>query len=215
MKTLFIEARYKGKIKLGGDVINKLPNRIGLITTVQFISQLKDVEKQLKNKKVFIGRSKQKYDGQILGCDITSAKNIKNKVDCFLYIGSGQFHPLALAETNKKIFMFNPLTKEFKELTKKDIETYKKRRKGAYLKFLSAGNIGIIVSTKKGQAQLKKAIELKNKLKKQRKNSYIFIADDIDLNQLENFPFIEAWVNTACPRIAEDKKGMINIDEIL
>jgi len=52
------------------------------------------------------------------------------------------------------------------------------------------------------------------KKKYEDKKFYTFIAETIDLNQLENFPFIECWVNTACPRIAEDKKGMININEI-
>lgn len=207
MKTLFIEAKYKEEIILDKNIINKLPKRIGLVSTVQFTNQLKDIKKQLKNKKVFIGKGKQKYDGQILGCDYSAAESIKDKVDCFLYIGSGQFHPLGLK--SKKIFTFNPLTKEFKELTK-EIEIYKKRRKGAYLKFLSAKNIGIIISTKPGQYKLKKAIELKKKLKN--KNSYLFIADDININELENFPFIECWVNLACPRI--EGKGIINIEEI-
>ena len=215
MRTLFIEAKYKEKIELDKNIINKLPKNIGLVTTVQFTDQLKDIKKQLEkqNKKVFIGKGRQKYEGQILGCDYSAAEKIKNNVDCFLYIGSGQFHPLGL-KTDKRIFNFNPLTKEFREFTKKEIEEYKKRRKGAYLKFLTAKNIGIIVSTKPGQYQLKKAIELKNKLKKQEKDAYLFIADDIDINQLENFPFIECWVNTACPRITEDKKGVINVEEL-
>ncbi len=215
MKMLFIEAKYKGNIELGKGTIDKLPENIGLVTTVQFAEQLKDIKKQLEkqNKKIFIGKGKQIYEGQILGCDISSAEKIKDNIDCFLYIGSGQFHPLALTKTKKKIFTFNPLTKIFKELSKQEIENYLKRRKGAYLKYLSSKNIGIIVSTKPGQKKLKEAIELKEKLGKKGKNSYIFIADDIDVNQLENFPFIDCWVNTSCPRIVEDKKGIIDIGE--
>lgn len=44
------------------------------------------------------------------------------------------------------------------------------------------------------------------------KKFYIFIADTIDYNQLNDFPFIEAWVNTACPRIEEDFR-MVNIEK--
>lgn len=208
MKTLFIEAKYKGEVKVDETTIDKLPKRIGLVSTVQFIGNLKSIKKELEknNKKAIIA-------GQILGCDFLKAEKIKNKVDCFLYIGSGSFHPLGLAYTiSKPVFVYNPLDNTLEKVSDNEIEKYKKRRKGAYLKFLTAENIGILVSTKTGQNQLKKALELKKRLKD--KNCYIFTADTIDLNELENFPFIEAWVNTACPRIAEDKVGLINIEEI-
>ena len=80
------------------------------------------------------------------------------------------------------------------------------------VKFYSSKNIGILVSTKTGQNRFKDAVNLKKKLKD--KDCYLFAADIIDLNQLENFPFIECWVNTACPRIADDRTGIVNIDEI-
>lgn len=208
MKTLFIEAKYKGKIELNKKIITKLPERIGLVSTVQFVDQLGLIKEQLKkcNKNGLIG-------GHILGCDFSKAEKIKNKVDCFLYVGTGNFHPFGLAYTIKKpVFVYNPLDNILEKIGEKEIDGYKKRRKGALLKFLSAENIGILVSIKPGQNQLKKALALKKKLKD--KNCYVFIADTIDLNELENFPFIEAWVNTACPRLVEDKIGIINIEEI-
>jgi diphthamide biosynthesis enzyme Dph1/Dph2-like protein len=110
------------------------------------------------------------------------------------------------------VFVANPASGNASKIDKKDVEKIKSRKKGAYLKFLTAKNIGILVSTKPGQDKLKQARQLKNKLKN--KNCYIFIADEIDMSQLENFPFIEAWVNTACPRISDKAKGMVNIDDI-
>jgi len=77
------------------------------------------------------------------------------------------------------------------------------------MKFYSADNIGILVSTKPGQNNLKEAIELKKKLKK---NCYIFVSDMINEAELENFPFIQAWVNTACPRI--EGKNIVNAEDI-
>jgi len=87
MKTLFLESRYNGKIDFNNIEISKLPERIGLITTVQFVDFLDSIKKFLtnKNKKIIIGKGKQSYEGQILGCDSSSAENIKNKVssiDC-------------------------------------------------------------------------------------------------------------------------------------
>jgi 2-(3-amino-3-carboxypropyl)histidine synthase len=221
MKTLFIEAKYKRRIKLNKKIIKKLPENIGLVTTLQFVDQLKDIKKILddNNKKSFIGKGKQKYSGQILGCDYSSALKIKNKVNAFFYIGSGEFHPLGLAlKTKKQIYYFNPLNNNFYKINKNDIIGHEKRLKGSYIKFLHSEIIGILVSIKPGQNKLYDVFELKKKLEKQRKKVYIFIFNTLNFNELENFPFIECWVNTACPRIYDDKdkikKPLINIEDI-
>lgn len=214
MKTLFIEAKSDIKFKL--KQIDKLPKKIALATTVQFISQLKEIKKELEknNKKVILLQGKHsKYKGQILGCDII---NYKLDVDAYLYIGDGLFHPKAiLLKTEKPVFAFNPFNKTLTKLDNKDIDKIKKQRKAALIKFHSSDKIGIIVSTKPGQNKLKKALELKLK----NKQTYIFLTNTLDFSQLENFPFIQCWVNTACPRIAYDdyskfNKPVINIDDL-
>lgn len=214
MKTLFIPATYAGKVILESSMIDKLPEKIGLISTTQFLNCLNDVKAQIESsgRIAFIGESTQGNGGQVLGCDVSSAEAIEKNIDAFLYIGSGEFHPRGVAlKTDRDIFVFNPVTNNFSKLDKSEIEAYKKRKKSAYLKFLSSKEIGILVSTKQGQNNLKSALELKKRLKD--KNCYIFIADTLDFSQLENFPFIECWVNTACPRIDEDI-GCVNLGEI-
>jgi len=235
MKTLFIEARYDKKIRLDKRISDKIPDKIGLVATVQFADQLKDIKKFLikNNKKIFIAKAKQKYPGQILGCDVRAAEKIKNKVDAFLYIGSGRFHPIGVhIKTKKPVFIFNPLSNNFSKLDKKDIERYEKRKKGKLLKFLTSSKIGFLVSLKPGQNRLKQVLEFKDfienkdkkiknilknkKIKKYFKNkkTYIFASETLDISQLDNFPFIECWINTACPRIEEDKSNIINIEDI-
>ena len=142
---------------------------------------------------------------------------IQDKVDAFLYIGSGEFHPLGVAMiTNKDVFTFNPVTSVFSKLNKENIEKYNKNKKIKKIKFLSADNIGILVSTKPGQYSYRKAVEIKNKIEKKGKNCYIFVFDTLDAREMENFPFIDFWVNTACPRIADDKdkKNVIGMEEL-
>lgn len=209
MKTLFIEAKSTADIK---PVIEKslklLPKKVCLVTTVQHKHNLKKIKEIINKsgKKAIIG-------GQILGCDVSAAKKIKDKIDAFLYIGSGEFHPLGVAlETNKKVIIANPLSKQVSEIKKADIDKYKKKQKGALIKFLSSKTIGILVSLKPGQNKLKQALKLKKNLKN--KKTYIFIADTIDLNQLENFPFIECWINTACPRLADKSTSIINYNKV-
>ena len=219
MKTIFIPAKYTGKVDLSEIKADKLPKKIGIVTTVQFLDKINEIKNYLEKngKEVFIGKGKQKNLGQVLGCDVSSAIKIKNKVDAFLYIGSGEFHPIGVAlNTNKDVFQFNPITNIFSKLNDKEIENYKKIRKAKYVKFLHADNIGILVSTKPGQCSYKKALEIKKKLEDKDKKCFIFVFDTLDANEMENFPFIDFWVNTACPRIAddEDKKNIIDMGEL-
>jgi 2-(3-amino-3-carboxypropyl)histidine synthase len=203
MEKLFIEARYKGKIKIDKKDIAQLPKKLGLATTVQFLDNIKEIKEQLKGKTIILDKEKQTYEGQILGCDTSGAEKIKNKVDAFLYVGTGHFHPIAMGLLEKSVYLLNPMTGKITKLKEEIIQNYQKRKKGAMLKFLNGKNIGIIVSTKQGQHYpIKQLSILKTKYPK--KQFYIFVADMIDINQFNNFSFIDAWINTACPRIEED-----------
>lgn len=200
METLFIEA------KSNIDFIDalkriKLKGKVGLVTTIQHLHKLKGVQKIVPNSVL---------GGQILGCDVSAAMNIKDKVDFFLYIGSGEFHPMEVAlKTSKEVTAFNPFTEKTSKITKKDIETMRKNIKGKYLRFLAAEKIGILVSTKPGQYNLQKALELQKKLKKP---SYILIFNTLTERELENYPGINIFVNTSCPRI--DFKKVINLMDL-
>ena len=202
MKTLFIHAKHNKKIILPKIKI-KEKGKIVIITTIQFLNQLKAIQQQLKKQKIptIIG-------GQILGCNTKNAQKIQDKVQAFLYIGSGKFHPiqatlsLSIKNQNKPIYIYNPLTKQFSRLNKEEIQKAKAKKKTARIKFLSANNFGILVSTKPGQNHLKEALELKQKLEKKGKKCYVLLFNTLDLTQLENFPKIQCWINTACPGLS-------------
>lgn len=213
MKVAFIAARSAISFSFEKIKAKQLPNSIALVSTVQFLNLLPKLKQFLEKhgKKVII-----KGNGQILGCNTINATSIQDKVQCFLYIGSGKFHPLAIAMSlkhPKPIFLLNPNTNEFSRLNEKDVAQALAKKKTAKIKFLGAKTIGILVSTKPGQEKLKQAEKLKEKLKKQGKKVYIFIANDIDLNQFENFPQVEAWINTACPGLSLENP-FIWIDDI-
>ena len=221
MKTLFVEAKSDLEIKLTKKVFSKLPEKIALVTTVQHVHKIKDVKKELEKagKKVrLIKGIHSKHHGQILGCDVIHIKPDKD-IDAFFYIGTGKFHPQELLLIQEKpVFVFNPLSKKFHKLDKKIVEKIKKRKNGAYMKFLSSDKIGFIISTKTGQYNLKQAEQLESKYPK--KKFYYLLFDTIDFNELENFPFIECFVNTACPRMAYDdafkiRKSIINVEDLL
>ena len=207
MDKIFLEAKSTADVKKAVEkAVKFLPKKVGIVTTSQHKHKLKEIKQILEKHSI-----KSVIGGQILGCNAGNAKKIKNKVDAFLYVGSGRFHPIEVQlETGKKVVMANPMVNEAKVLEKEEVEKLKKQQKGALIKFLSSKEVGIIVSSKPGQNKLKKALELKKKIKN--KNCYIFMADTINYDELQNFPFIECWVNTACPRFADDKKGVINYE---
>lgn len=227
VKVLFFETPYNKEILLNNKLINYLKKNkiksIALFASIQFI-KLDKVKKQLKNINIKTTKAKRtNKETQILGCDTyhdSFKEDIISKTDVALYIGDGLFHPQALLFSQiykkqfKKIISYNPVTKQIKILNKKDIQKQINRIKANLKKFLMAKTIGIIVSTKPGQQYLELSKKLKQKLKN--KKVYIFITNNIDLNELENFPFIQSWVNSACPRIGFDNienKSIINIKE--
>ncbi|MEK6914038.1 MAG: diphthamide synthesis protein [Nanoarchaeota archaeon] len=219
MPRLFlIDAKWEGEIKLTDQLKNYLkkenPKSIDLFASVQF-SDLSNFIKELEKLKIKINLSKAKRTDkplQILGCDCYPDSFQKElNSDLILYIGDGMFHPKALVfATNKPITIFDPINNQVKILTKKDIEKELIVKKRNIRKYLNAEKIGILVTVKPGQQYLNSAEKLKEQLKKEGKKSYIFINDNINLFNLENYPFIKAWINTACPRIGTD--DIVNTD---
>jgi len=216
MKQLFVEARYREKVRLPKKLTDILPKRVALFTTIQFIDSIHGIKKDIEDsgRKVLLFKPKHaKYKGQILGCNIG-----KFNADGFLFIGDGMFHPMALLiRNNKPVFILNPGSGKFRKLGIKDAEKIIKHEKGAYLKFLTSKNIGVLVSTKHGQNDLKSASGLRKRFRD--KKFYILVSDTINFSDLEDFNFIDCYVNTACPRISIDDSGMfskkiINIDKI-
>ena len=127
----------------------------------------------------------------------------KTNTDAFLYIGDGLFHPIALKINNKKpVFAFNPFIKKLKEITEDETKKMQQQQKAGLTKFHVSKEIGLLITTKSGQYNLNAAKQLEKKYPD--KKYYYFIFDTLDFTQLENFPFIDCYVNTACPRISYD-----------
>jgi len=185
--------------------------RIGLITTSQHLHLLEEASETLskEKKKPLIG-------GQILGCNVASAEKIKNKVDAFLYIGSGMFHPSAfLRAIGLPLFVANPYTGVVVEYSDAEKGIWERKQKARILRCIEAQTFGILVSTKTGQFNYAAAEKIKEKLEKRGRRAYIFAGAELSPDRLLGYK-IDAWVNTACPRIVDDHydKPMINPEEL-
>jgi 2-(3-amino-3-carboxypropyl)histidine synthase len=159
-----------------------------------------------------------KHAGQVLGCNVTSASSIKDEVDQFLYLGSGDFHPLAVSlATRKPVIVLDPLMQEVR-----DVEQLKQKilrqRHGAISLASEAKSFGIIVASKPGQQRKALADTLKGMVISKGRRASLIVMDNVTPEQLLAFQ-LDAFVSTACPRLAIDdylrfKKPMITPIEL-
>ncbi len=181
--------------------------KIGLASSLQYVHLLRRAKDILENLgyEVKIGKKKgrAKYDGQILGCYLGTAKGID--VDEYIYIGTGRFHAIGLAlATKKRVLIYDPVLRKIEDISE-EVEKILKRR---YAKILEAKiknpkKIGIIIGAKKGQQRLKLAFSIGEKLENYKIKPYYIYLDEIKEENLLPFD-IEVFVNTACPRVSID-----------
>lgn len=178
--------------------------RIGLITSLQFVKTSEKVKEFLEkeNKKIYVHKTL-KYPGQILGCNVDAAKKIENKVDAFLYVGAGKFHPLGVSLTVKKpVFSLDLEKKQIYSLEEEKIRWLKK--KAWHESMLDdAKKVGIIISWKRGQNRIKEAERMKRKLEKKGREVYILAFDNVSKDKIEGLK-LDCLINLACPRLDDD-----------
>jgi 2-(3-amino-3-carboxypropyl)histidine synthase len=229
MRVLFVDAVWDKEIVLGEDLIEHIrrvgARSIALFASVQFL-KLDTVKKQLRELRVEVKTTKAKRAGsevQILGCDVypDSFENDVLDSDMILYVGDGMFHPKALLLAGRKdVVVWNPISERMSVVGKDEIEKQLNKIKANLKRYLMADTIGIVVTLKPGQQHLELAKKLKKKLEDSGKRVFIFMSDSLDFEHFGNYPFVEAWVNTACPRIGTDdilnlEKPLVNIREAL
>ncbi len=180
--------------------LKKLPPRVGLLTTIQFINYLPEARKFLEKH-----GKKTIQAGHILGCDHSAAREAESRVDCFLFIGSGRFHPLGILKATEKPVFFLDIEKRAlhdlsPEREKEKIKSILRMEKARSLR-----RFGILVSMKKGQLHMRDALETKHALEKMGKKAFILTADEFTPDKLLGLD-LDCLVNTACPRLADDSE---------
>jgi diphthamide biosynthesis enzyme Dph1/Dph2-like protein len=236
MKLAFVDVRYKAPVILPQEFLDSLPKKVIFFLNIQFHHQYDALKEQLTGAGITVVTVRPKHawhDGQILGCSVEDWTSVEGKeqlakrkdvvssdldgVGGFVYVGDGLFHPKALLFKNDvPVFIYDPKTKLARTLTQADLADIQRSRKGALATFHTATHVGVLLTTKYGQNRLPQLHKLEAQFPD--KKFYYLLADVIDFAKLEDFSFLQVFVNTACPRIMDDfakvPRPMVNLEEL-
>ena len=224
--TIYMEA--KAKISVKEAVEKAIPlfepwSNIGLVTTVQHVHKLDEAKILLlkAGKTVAIGDAGLvEYPGQVVGCNFSNAQSVSEEVEAFLFIGGGRFHALGVAlATAKPTIIADPYEKRAYPIHDEVLRMLKQRW-ASISEAKGAENFGVLIGLKSGQKRLKEAVKIKEKLQKSGRKATLLALREIASNVLMQFPNIDAFVNTACPRISLDDtpdflKPILSLSEAL
>ena len=210
--VIFLEARMKEDLR---DVVEKAAmvlkaKRVGVTTTIQHVHKLDQALEVLKKHGIqgVVGPAggRVRQAGQVLGCSYSTARALD--VEEYLFIGTGQFHPLGIAlATGKRVVIADPASGEVSEI---DTDPMLRRRFGAITRAREAKRFAILVSKKPGQKRMALALRLKALGESRGREMFLVYLDNIEPDRLLNLG-AEAAVSTACPRVALDDAAKYRI----
>lgn len=207
--TFFVEMREPaGDVERLATVVADahLPRRLGLVASVQHLDLVEPLTAALTHRgfEVHVGSGDRRlaYAAQALGCNYTGAEAVAARVDAFLFLGTGQFHPIGLAfAVDRPVHALDPLRCELEPPV--DRGALIRRRQLVVAGARDARRWGILVSTFAGQNRSATALTLQERARARGWDAEILLFDRLDARDLEGRAF-DAYVNTACPRIALD-----------
>jgi 2-(3-amino-3-carboxypropyl)histidine synthase len=226
VQIMYIQA--KAKLSLKKALEKALPlikpwMRIGVVTTIQHTEQLDDVREALlaAGKRVAVGDAgRLSHTGQVIGCDFSNARAVLRDVDAFLCICGGRFHALGVALTTAKPTVVADPYEGTAYSVDREADRLIKQRWASIQEAANGKRFGVLIGLKSGQKRLKRALWVSRELQKSGKKSTLLAAREVTPESLLQYPSIDAYVNTACPRISLDdstrfKKPVLTINEAL
>ena len=224
--TVYVEAR--ATVAVGEAVEKSIPllkewSRIGLATTVQHIQVLDQVRESLvrAGKTVVIGDAGRiNYAGQVTGCNYTNVKSIADEVDAFLFVGGGRFHALGVAlATSKPTIVADPYESRAYSITS-DAQKIIKQRWASIEQASRAKVFGVLIGLKPGQLHLDEGLRVMEAIEKSGRTACLLAINEVTPESLLEFPTIDAYVNTACPRISLEapskfSKPVLTVNEFM
>lgn len=208
--TYLVDA--KDDVKFDSVVARSVPmlskyKRIGLATFSQHLDELEPVKTQLEREgfEVHLGsRNSLLLGSQTFGCDFSTVFENAEKVDAFCYLGQSEFHAVGVAlATGKPTFLLDPYLEEMRDM-REEAEERQKRAVLSVYKALDAKVFGVVTGLKEGQMMLGRSKWITSRLQSHGKEVIQLAMRDITPDRLAQYIRIEAFVQTACPRISVD-----------
>lgn len=181
--------------------------RLGIATFSQHLHQLSPVREQLEQAgfEVVVGRGNNlMLEGQVFGCDFSTAFPVREKVDAFVFLGESEFHAVGLAlAVGKPTYMLDPYMEEVTDMQGAAEERRKRAILGVY-SALDARVFGVITGLKEGQKMLGRSRWITKRLEMNGRKVIQIALRDVTPERLAPHREVEAFIQTACPRISVD-----------
>jgi 2-(3-amino-3-carboxypropyl)histidine synthase len=181
--------------------------RIGLATFSQHLPQLPIAKEKLESAgfEVYLGKKNNLlFASQVFGCDFSTVFPIKDRVDAFCFLGESEFHAVGLAlALDKPTFLLDPYLMEIRDMAQ-EAEVRRKKAILSVYKALDARVFGVITGLKEGQKMLGRSKWITNRLERNGRKVVQIALRDVTAERLAPYRDVEAFVQTACPRISVD-----------
>jgi len=181
--------------------------RIGLVTFSQHVHELGAVKAMLEAEgfEVSLGKGNNLLmASQIFGCDFSTVFPLRDEVDAFCFLGESEFHAVGLAlSSGLPTFMVDPHLGEVVDM-REEAEERRKRAILAVYKALDAKTFGVVTGLKEGQKMLGRSAWISKRLEMHGRKVVQLALRDITPERLAPHREIDAFVQTACPRISID-----------
>ena len=179
--------------------------RLGLVGSIQHLHLLPDFKERLEKAgfevEIPVGGERLTFPGQVLGCNYSGDDP---SIGHYFFLGSGDFHPIGLVlHTGKPLTMLDPYTGDAREMGRKQIDRILRQRFGLIMQVDGAKVFGILIGEKPGQMRRNLAMRMKRMLERHDRKGYLIALEYIGPELIDFYP-VDAFVNTACPRIAID-----------
>ncbi len=200
------DVEFDGVVETAARVLSPY-KRVGLATFSQHLHQLKPVKEKLESKgfQVVVGKGNNlMLEGQVFGCDFSTSFPVRDEVDAFALLGESEFHAVGLAlATGKPTFMLDPYMNEVTDM-RPAADERRKRAMLAVYKALDARVFGVITGLKEGQKMLGRSRWISKRLEMNGRKVVELAMRDVTAERLAPHREIEAFIQTACPRISLD-----------
>ncbi len=142
------------------------------------------------------------FKGLVVGCNYSSLSG----GSAVVIVAGGVFHGLGAALwTGKPTWVADPYLREVRRI---DVRKFLAVRLEMLSRAMEARRFAVLVSAKPGQRRLHVAKLAAEALRRSGREASLVVLDEVTREALENLPGFDAFVNTACPRLAVDDAEM-------